>query len=191
MRFPAELEQQIYDVLKDDADACIVLPDEAYRDDGNILIHRDNMSQFLHRYLYRKLVDPKLGRNKFLPQTCETPGCTSPFHREESNRAPRLRKATHCPNGHEYTPENTLTEGHDRCLTCKIERRKRRQLIGAPSISEINAAKTHCPQNHEYTPENTYLSKTETGGVRRKCRTCGIERTKQARLNAKNPENQK
>lgn len=184
MRFPVELEQQIYDVLKDDADACIVLPDEAYRDDGNILIHRDNMSQFLHRYLYRRLVDDKLGRNRFLAQTCETPGCASPFHREESNRPPRLRLATHCPNGHEYTEANTLPEGHDRCLTCKMARRERRHLLGTPSVGEINAAKTHCPYGHEYTEENTYLSATKSGGVRRKCRTCGIERTRLARANA-------
>lgn len=186
MRFTREMEQEIILALRNDNDTCIVLPDEAYRDDGNILIHRDNISQFLHRYLYRKLIDPKLGRSRFLLQTCTTPGCMNPYHRNKSPQPGRLRQATHCPNNHEYTPENTLPEGRDRCRTCRDARRARRGIgTNGPSVAELNSAKTHCPHGHKYTEDNTYYSKTPNGGYRRKCRTCTIDRTRAARNNQK------
>ncbi len=39
-----------------------------------------------------------------------------------------------------------------------------------------NAAKTHCPQGHVYSVKNTGV-----GNGRRRCRTCGRERTRAAR----------
>jgi HNH endonuclease/NUMOD4 motif len=44
----------------------------------------------------------------------------------------RNTRKTHCPNGHEYTPENTVIHvggnGREwrRCLTCKLEQRRER-----------------------------------------------------------------
>lgn len=41
------------------------------------------------------------------------------------------------------------------------------------------SAITHCPQGHEYTPSNTYRSKNpKTGGPRRACRQCSMDRAR-------------
>lgn len=76
---------------------------------------------------------------------------------------------THCPQKHEYTPENTYTDknGYRHCKTCRRSRMKDRRK-GGPGRGINNSAKTHCPRNHEYTPENTYVGKRGT----RWCRTC-------------------
>lgn len=70
-------------------------------------------------------------------------------------------RRTHCPKGHEYTPENTEynARGYQVCLTCKSQ------------------PKTHCPQGHAYTEENTYVD--SAGG--RNCKTCQRERMAQRR----------
>lgn len=84
---------------------------------------------------------------------------------------------THCPQGHEYTPENTALEGTTRkCRVCLRERSRvahaRRKAIDPREVRDPaphpNSLKTHCPQGHEYTPENTYV--TPKGS--RACKTC-------------------
>ena len=67
---------------------------------------------------------------------------------------------THCPHGHEYTPENTYIDsrGSRVCRQCW------RVPVHGP---HYNSIKTHCPKGHEYTPENTI-----TSGTSRSCRTC-------------------
>lgn len=56
------------------------------------------------------------------------------------------RNKTHCPQGHEYTEENTIyfgTKGHRRCRTCTKERERRRllgvrhSLLTADQVREI------------------------------------------------------
>lgn len=77
---------------------------------------------------------------------------------------------THCPQNHEYTPENTYVvpgTGARHCKTCRRDRMKTRRS-GGPGRGGKNAEKTHCPKNHEYTDENTYRNKEG----RRWCRTC-------------------
>lgn len=79
----------------------------------------------------------------------------------------RQRAKTHCPHGHEYTPENTeIYKGGRKCKTCL----KARRATGRPSAAELMRGKTHCPYGHEYTPENTYTPPGRTTG--RCCRTC-------------------
>lgn len=83
-------------------------------------------------------------------------------------------KKTHCPQGHEYTEENTYWYKGFRA--CRICRKDNVYAAREPGVGQggINKAKTHCPKGHEYTVENTY---TNPEG-RRWCRTC-------ARLNSK------
>lgn len=102
-------------------------------------------------------------------------------------------KKTHCPQGHEYTDENTRhqTTGGRQCRTCVNERRRQdmRERLATPEGRASHAAnmrewrrrtgrvdglgnqwarRTHCTNGHEFTPENTY---TRTDGGRR-CRVC-------------------
>ena len=91
---------------------------------------------------------------------------------------------THCPAGHEYTPENIYwrSDGGRGCKTCikeKASARYRRLVNPDPDIragglrggatrGAQQRAKTHCPQGHEYTEDNIYWS--ASGG--RRCKLC-------------------
>jgi len=57
----------------------------------------------------------------------------------------------------------------------------RENLMRAPTLQAINAAKTHCNSGHEFTPENT-----RKRGEWRECRTCQreIDRLYQAKRRA-------
>lgn len=84
---------------------------------------------------------------------------------------------THCPEGHEYTPENTYVKpstGHRECRTC-IRKRSKRQWDQArlPDSRGDWKSRTHCPRGHEYDEENTYF-RPKTG--HRVCRRCARER---------------
>lgn len=81
---------------------------------------------------------------------------------------------THCPKGHEYTPENTIIRpnGTRACRTCGREATLRWYHAGRGAGKVAHKDKTHCPQGHEYTPENTYLPPS---GIGRACRICKAE----------------
>lgn len=74
---------------------------------------------------------------------------------------------THCPKGHEYTPENTYwrTDGTRNCRTCVLAAKQ------AYRDAHRKPRATHCKRNHEFTPENTYQASNGT----RACRTCRRE----------------
>lgn len=74
---------------------------------------------------------------------------------------------THCPQGHEYTEENSYfvpSTGFRQCKACRDEKNKALKKNRVPK----NQA-THCKNGHEYTEENTYIQ-PKTG--QRACRTC-------------------
>ncbi|UFS59489.1 HNH endonuclease signature motif containing protein [Subtercola endophyticus] len=76
---------------------------------------------------------------------CRTTACMNPTHMEPVTREENIRRGvngakTHCPHGHEYTPENTQTQivdgkDHRRCKAClKISRHEaylRRRALAA------------------------------------------------------------
>lgn len=92
-----------------------------------------------HRYAYMDLVGP-IPDGLALDHLCRVRNCVNPAHLEpvttaENNlrslpyRPPSIRsKKTHCVNGHEFTPENTVqrTRPNGRvnrdCRTCKARR---------------------------------------------------------------------
>ncbi len=106
---------------------------------------------------------------------------------------------THCPQGHEYTPENTKLSvrangGTKRyCRECNRIRAKANRTSNAldPGVKaeraemrrveavEKREAQTHCKRGHEWTDENTYIAPDETWT----CRTCKNDR-KRARRSA-------
>lgn len=188
MRFTRQREEEVRARILENPKRCITFPELAYREDGSILIHRDGLSQFLHRYLYKEMVGP-VAKGQFLLKICATDGCVNPTegHRLISTR-PTLStttRATECPNGHQYTKENTRLDsrGWRVCVTChenELERRRQLRRGENPepgkTIADVNRAKTHCPQGHEYTPENTYVSYNH-----RACRTCKIARSRKRR----------
>jgi hypothetical protein len=75
---------------------------------------------------------------------------------------------THCVNGHEFTPENTIPNGEGRgCRTCNRERAAKWYEEHKGPVQPHNKDKTHCKRGHEFTPENTHLKPSG-----RECRTC-------------------
>jgi hypothetical protein len=84
-----------------------------------------------HRFAYEWLVGP-IPEGMELDHLCRNRGCVFPphlepvTHRENCLRAPGVASEnvvkTHCPQGHEYTPENTRiipSTGGRLCKSCQ------------------------------------------------------------------------
>jgi hypothetical protein len=88
-----------------------------------------------HRFSYELHYGP-MAEGLQADHLCLNKGCVCPTHleavtqAENMARGPQIERArawaaaiTHCPYGHEYTPENTRDDnGHRKCRTCLAER---------------------------------------------------------------------
>lgn len=86
-------------------------------------------------------------------------------------------RKTHCPAGHEYSPENTIgrSNGKRDCLACQ---RVRAGYKGEVPMKD----RTHCPSGHAYSPENTRIRSSDGARVCRACvRAHGRTRTRRNR----------
>ncbi len=113
----------------------------------------EGRQQLTHRIAYTLTVGP-IPDGMQLDHQCHTPDCTGatkcqhrrccnpahlkPVTNAENSSAERSRKAygrkvTHCPRGHEYTPENTreTAKGYRNCRTCERERTRDRRTSGS------------------------------------------------------------
>lgn len=89
--------------------------------------------------------------------------------------APRGRpRSTHCPQGHEWTEENTYVapDGKRRCQECRRLRKGNVARAAEPVLATVEPTPepqqqqqrrtrppTHCGQGHEFTEANTYVRK--------------------------------
>lgn len=88
---------------------------------------RNKKTIYAHRVSYEMAFGP-IPKGLEIDHLCNTPACIRPdhlravTHRENMNRShPGAFNAakTHCPAGHEYTPENTYTyKGRRNCRMC-------------------------------------------------------------------------
>lgn len=88
-----------------------------------------------HRWAYEVLVGQIL-EGLVLDHLCRNPGCVNPNHLEPVTDRENLRRGmgwsgrnarkTHCPEGHEYTDENTHRDSIDRrkCRICDAARHR-------------------------------------------------------------------
>lgn len=157
------VDEMVYTLI-DKPDACLVV----HGVEGIPRIKRNGKTVRLHRYLYFAATGTELSRSVCLQAgRCGGAGCLNPFHFEITRRrAPRKRKR--CPNGHEYTPSNTLHRGRARCRTCYEAMLARRRTGKYPN--------GYCRKGHRISGDNVYVSRRGDGGVDRRCRRCGLER---------------
>jgi DNA (cytosine-5)-methyltransferase 1 len=91
-----------------------------------------------HRYAYEALRGP-IPSGLSLDHLCGVKHCVNPWHLEPVTHRMNIQRAyahvTHCPRGHEYTPENTYTgRGRRECRSCNREKQaecKARRIAAA------------------------------------------------------------
>jgi hypothetical protein len=107
---------------------------------GSVAVSRTESRKAAHRVMYQMVYGVELSTDVLLHHVCENTRCINPLHLEEvsvldHNRIHRPfdwiadfhRSKTHCPHGHEYSPENTRigSKGGRLCFTCKGEWQRR------------------------------------------------------------------
>lgn len=95
---------------------------------------RGNGMAFAHRVAYEICVGP-IPDGLEIDHLCRNPSCVNPAHLEPVTHIENIRRGnagqfwrekTHCPHGHEYTPENTQRyHGRRFCLQCKRASKRR------------------------------------------------------------------
>lgn len=83
---------------------------------------RRSVVVYVHRAMYERHVRP-LMPDEEVDHLCHVRNCANPAHLEAVTHAENVRRAaariTHCPQGHEYTDENThVSRGRRHCRTC-------------------------------------------------------------------------
>lgn len=106
------------------------------RSDGYGEVKFRGHTRLVHHAAYELLVGPIPDDGLVFDHLCRNRACCNPEHLERVTQGENLarghhanRAKTHCPQGHEYTPENTgrASGGARRCLTCKrLDSRRRR-----------------------------------------------------------------
>ena len=83
---------------------------------------------YAHRWIYEQVHGP-VAKGLTIDHLCHNRACVNVDHLEPVTQAENVRRAasriTHCPQGHEYTPENTrVGDGSRRCRACISSRQK-------------------------------------------------------------------
>ncbi|WP_417159116.1 HNH endonuclease signature motif containing protein [Streptomyces gilvifuscus] len=105
-------------------------------------------STYTHRVAYESQVGP-IPEGMVIDHLCRNRSCCNPAHLEPVTQGTNLLRApaslpvvnaakTHCPAGHEYTPENTYvgSEGTRFCRRCDRDKKRAKRRPDAPAILE-------------------------------------------------------
>lgn len=116
---------------------------------GVVWVNETKRAARAHRVMYELKVGP-IPDGMTLDHLCRTPACINPAHMdpctagENASRSPDApyhvkARATHCAQGHEFTPENTaIHHGRRSCRKCVAAGARRRR-------AKARAAQTTCP----------------------------------------------
>lgn len=107
-----------------------------------------------------------------------------------NGRSIQAHKVVYLLAGHEFMDGEEIDH---KCRTrncvnldhLRIVDHKTNCLENSIGFSAVNAKKTHCAKGHEYSVDNTYLFK-EKDHIRRRCKTCFLDRGKRTYLANKN-----
>lgn|SRR5690606_5793950 len=100
-----------------------------------------------HRYAYQRFIG-QIPAGMQLDHLCRNRACCNPSHLEPVTGRENLLRGdtwqarnaakTHCPQGHEYTPENTYryADGRRKCRACGRDESRRRRIANIPSPEE-------------------------------------------------------
>jgi len=115
---------------------------------GYGIIYGENNQYPAYRVMYEYMVG-RIPDGLEIDHLCESPPCINPAHLEpvthRENTLRYYRRRTHCKNGHEYTPDNTVFTYYPckittnnpkgearRCRTCiSLSRAKRAALLNS------------------------------------------------------------
>jgi hypothetical protein len=125
------IERVLMRVVQDSSGCWIWQGPKQQRGYG-IKAHRYLSGQHVHRILYQLAFGQALGRWDYVCHMCDVPSCVNPAHMWIGSPADnqkdmqtkgrgKYQKATHCKQGHEFTPQNTWVHErtkHRHCRTC-------------------------------------------------------------------------
>jgi hypothetical protein len=95
-----------------------------------------------HRWVYEEMTGP-IPEGLEIDHLCRNRACVNPVHLELVTHqmngqrgiagavsTARQKAKTHCPQGHEYSPENTWVspEGHRQCRVCDRDRKRAKAM---------------------------------------------------------------
>lgn len=112
----------------------------SHHEHGYGIISLEGKPRRVHRLVYEMLVGP-IPEGLDLDHLCRNRGCCNPAHLEPVTRRENLLRGdtivaaqvarTHCPLGHEYTPDNTrINNGCRSCRDCERQRDRQRYADG-------------------------------------------------------------
>jgi hypothetical protein len=147
-------------------------------------------TEYAHRVAYRLLVGP-IPEGLMIDHLCRNRACVNVEHMEAvTNKVNILRgetimaanaAKTHCPQGHEFSEENTYirpSTGSRHCRTCMREERAKRSVQEkAQRREKPETQRTHCRNGHPLDETNLYVRRNGW----QSCRSC--DRETKARYN--------
>lgn len=141
---------------------------------GNFTVGgRSGRNHTAHRFAY-ELANGAVADGLDLDHLCRVRACVNPTHLEPVTRRENLLRGetivarnsakTHCPHGHEYTPENTyVRDGSRNCRQCRRQRERAYYAARRLVASIEQTVRVHQPPADGSTPSRPLNQRVALG----------------------------